>query len=68
MGGVLPIILIVVMLAVLVVLMTGIISMAVGGEFNRRHGNRIMRARVLLQLVAVALFVILILAVRSGSA
>ena len=66
MNGALPIVLIVLMVAVLAVLMTGVISMAVGGEFNRRFGNRLMRARVILQLVAVAVFVLLVLAVRSG--
>ena len=61
----LPIILIVAMVAVLGVVLTGVIGMAVGGDFNRRYGNRLMRARVLLQLVAVVIFVLLILTIRS---
>ncbi len=65
MENVLPIILIVAMIAVLVVVLTGVISMAVGGDFNRRYGNRLMRARVALQLVAVVVFVLVVLAVRS---
>ena len=33
--------------ATLGVLATGIISMFRGGEFNRRYGNKLMRARVI---------------------
>ena len=65
--AVLPIILIIAMVAVLVVMLTGVIGMAVGGDFNRRYGNRLMRARVLLQLVAVVIFVLLILSIRARS-
>ncbi len=42
-------------LAVLAVLLTGVIGMARGGEFNRRWGNTLMRWRVMLQLLAVLL-------------
>ena len=63
----LPIALIVVMATVLIVVLAGIITMAVGGDFNKRFGNRLMRARVALQLVAVVVFVILVLSVRAGS-
>ncbi len=42
-------------LAVLVILMIGIGGFAKGGEFNRRHANRIMRYRIIAQAVAVAL-------------
>ena len=61
----LPIVLIIAMVAVLAVVLTGVIGMAVGGDFNRRYGNRLMRARVLLQLVAVVIFVLLVLSIRS---
>ncbi|MEQ8195585.1 MAG: twin transmembrane helix small protein [Rhodospirillales bacterium] len=44
------------MAAVVFVLLAGVISMAVGGEFNRRYGNKLMRWRVILQLLAVLLF------------
>jgi len=40
-------------LAVLVILMVGIAGFARGGEFNRRHANRIMRYRVAAQFVAI---------------
>ncbi len=46
------------MFAVLGVLITGIFSMAKGGAFNQKYGNRLMRARVILQGVALALFVL----------
>ena len=40
---------------VVVVLATGIVSMAIGGRFNKRWANKLMRMRVLLQGLAVAL-------------
>ena len=46
---------------VVVVLATGIISMAVGGRFNKRWANKLMRMRVLLQGLAVALLASLML-------
>ena len=42
-------------LLVLVILMIGIMGFAKGGEFNRKHGNRLMRYRLIAQAVAVAL-------------
>jgi ammonia channel protein AmtB len=53
--------------AVLVVLMTGVIGMAAGGEFNRKHGNRLMRLRVLLQMVAVGLILLFFLFGQRGA-
>ncbi len=46
------------MLAVLVSLTTGLIAMARGGEFNQKYGNKLMRLRVVLQGVALLLFVL----------
>ncbi len=43
--------------AVLVILMIGIGGFAKGGDFNRKHANRIMRYRIIAQAVAVALIV-----------
>ena len=40
-------------LVVLVILMIGIGGFARGGEFNRKHANRIMRYRIAAQAVAV---------------
>ena len=53
------------LLAVLAVLMTGVIGMAKGGEFNRKYGNILMRWRVVLQGLAVALILIAILMSQS---
>ena len=65
MENLLPIVLIVAMAAVLLVLLMGVIGMAIGGDFNRRYGNRLMRARIGLQLLAVVIFVLLLLTIRS---
>jgi hypothetical protein len=51
--------------AVVLVLFAGIFSLARGGEFARRHGNRIMRARVALQAVAVLLMLAFWLVARG---
>jgi hypothetical protein len=52
-------------LVVLAILATGIGGFAKGGEFNRKHGNRLMRWRIIAQAVAVAL-ILLFLWMRSG--
>lgn len=41
--------------AVAVILLTGIGGFARGGDFNRKHANRIMRYRIYAQAVAIAL-------------
>ncbi|MDA8585791.1 twin transmembrane helix small protein [Rhodobacteraceae bacterium] len=53
-------------LIVLVILLTGIGGFAKGGDFNRKHANRIMRYRIYAQAVAVALILIFVL-IRGGS-
>lgn len=45
-------------LAVLAILMVGIGGFAKGGDFNRKHANRIMRYRIIAQAVAVVLIVL----------
>ena len=62
---VLAILLAITMAGVLLVLFVGIGAMARGGDFNRRHSNRLMRLRVALQLAAVVLFLLLVLATRG---
>lgn len=42
---------------VLIILMIGIGGFAKGGEFNRKHANRLMRYRIMAQAVAVILIV-----------
>ena len=49
------------MFITLAVLATGIIGMARGGEFNAKYGNKLMRARVIAQGVALALFALAVL-------
>ncbi len=39
--------------AVVGVLIIGVLGMVRGGEFNRKYGNKLMRARVILQFVTV---------------
>lgn len=51
---------------VLLVLMTGIGGFARGGDFNRKHANRIMRYRIYAQAVAVMLILAFVL-VGCGS-
>lgn len=46
------------MLGVVVVIVTGIVSMARGGAFNEKYGNKLMQARVALQGLAVLFFVL----------
>jgi uncharacterized membrane protein affecting hemolysin expression len=45
-------------LVVLVILMIGIGGFAKGGEFNRKHANRLMRYRVAAQALAVLVIVV----------
>ena len=47
-------------LAVLAVLLLGIGSFGKGGEFNRRNANKIMRWRVGLQAVAIAMILLFV--------
>ena len=42
-------------------LLAGVVAMARGGDFNRKWGNRLMRARVAMQALAVALMLVLYL-------
>lgn len=53
-------------LAVVVILLVGIAGFARGGEFNRKHGNRLMRYRIAAQFVAV-LLILAYVALRGGA-
>ena len=53
-------------LLVLAILMVGIGGFARGGEFNRRHANRLMRWRIIAQAVAVALILVFVALRRTG--
>lgn len=47
-------------LAVCVVLMIGLGGFMRGGDFNRKYANKLMRWRIILQAVAVALILIFV--------
>lgn len=51
--------------AVLFILMIGIGGFAKGGDFNRKHANKVMRWRIGAQAVAIAL-ILLFVWFRSG--
>ncbi len=53
-------------LLVLGILLTGIGGFAKGGDFNKKHANRIMRYRIYAQFGAVVL-ILLFVALRGGS-
>ena len=52
--------------ATLAVLLVGIIAMLRGGAFNAKYGNRLMRARIAMQALAVGLMFSLYLINRAG--
>ena len=47
-------------LGVLVILMIGIGGFARGGEFNKKHANRLMRYRIYAQAGAIALILLFV--------
>lgn len=53
-------------LAVLVILAIGIGGFAKGGEFNKRHSNRMMRYRIAAQAIAVVLIVLFVVIRGAG--
>ncbi|WP_323780699.1 twin transmembrane helix small protein [Thalassovita sp.] len=53
-------------LGVLVILMIGIGGFAKGGDFNRKHANKIMRLRIAAQFVAVLLILLFVWLRRGG--
>lgn len=53
-------------LIVLFILLTGIGGFARGGEFNRKHANRIMRYRIAAQFVAILLILLFVWLRRGG--
>ncbi len=58
------IIVLIALLITLGILLTGVIGMARGGEFNQKYGNKLMRMRVISQFTA--LMLMLLLAFLSG--
>lgn len=47
--------------AVMGVVLLGLFSMVKGGEFNAKYGNKLMVARVVLQALALAVLLLLVL-------
>lgn len=58
------VLIIVALLAVVASLALGLFVMVKGGEVNKKYGNKLMQARIILQAVAIALFVIAFLGSR----
>lgn len=56
---------IVAMLLTLGVVAVGVVSMAKGGAFNERWGNKLMRARILLQLIALVFFALAMFSLKG---
>ena len=49
-----------------VILLTGIGGFAKGGDFNRKHANKVMRARIVAQAIAIALILAYVYLRRGG--
>lgn len=54
------IVVVIAVVAVAVILFAGIGTFGRGGEFNRRHGNQLMRWRIIGQAIAIAMILIYI--------
>jgi hypothetical protein len=65
MRGFLFVLLLIAMFGTLAVLFAGLFTMARGGEFNKRHGNKLMRLRVTMQGIAILIFLALMLVMRN---
>lgn len=53
-------------LVVVAILLTGIGGFAKGGDFNRKHANRIMRWRIYAQFIAILLIMAFVLIRGKG--
>ena len=60
------IVLVICLLALVSVLVWGVVTMGIGGKYNSKWANKIMRYRVFLQAIALLVFVV-ILAISSGN-
>ncbi len=60
MEAALPYLLGLAMLATLVVLVVGVVSFGVHGDFYLRHANNLMRLRVVMQGIAVAVLALIV--------
>ncbi len=55
MGSVFDILIPLALVAVLAILIVGVVSMLRGGSFNAKYSNKLMRMRVIAQLIAILL-------------
>ncbi|MEM9393729.1 MAG: twin transmembrane helix small protein [Pseudomonadota bacterium] len=62
------IIMAVAMLVVVAILMFGIGGFAKGGEFNKKHANKVMRWRIYAQFIAVLLILLFVFLRRQTGA
>lgn len=60
MSGFLPFLIIAAIILTTLALVVGIGGFARGGEFNRKHGNKLMQYRIVFQAVAIVLICTLI--------
>ncbi|GLP86559.1 twin transmembrane helix small protein [Epibacterium sp. DP7N7-1] len=67
MGSPLYILGILAMAAVAIVLAIGIGGFGVGGEFNRKNGNKMMRLRIFFQFIAVVLMIAFVYFAGTGN-
>jgi preprotein translocase subunit SecG len=65
MSEIVPIVMVVLLVVVIAVLLVGVFSMARGGAFNAKYANKLMRARVALQALAIVVLGIVWLAFRG---
>ena len=65
MSQVAPYIMVGALVAVVAVLLAGVFAMARGGEFNKKYGNKLMRARVVLQALAVLIIAVVWLVAKD---
>ena len=52
--------------ATVAVLLAGVVAMLRGGAFNAKYGNKLMRARIAMQALAVGLMLVIYLINRTG--
>ena len=59
------IMLVIFMLTTLGILVTGVVGMMLGGEFNRKYSNKLMRARIVCQFMALVFFAVFMLSAAA---
>ena len=57
---ILPLFMVLFMAGALIVVIIGVVAMAANGKLNKKHSNKLMRLRILLQAVAIVFFVIIV--------